>query len=49
MTNNLRKISDLEANHIEVVERIPLEITARPENEHYLNTKRDKLDHALAH
>lgn len=47
MTNNPAKIADLESNNIEIVERIPLEIIARPENEHYLRTKRDKLDHAL--
>jgi len=47
MTNNPRKISDLESNHIEVTERVPLEMEARPENEHYLKTKRDKMDHAF--
>jgi len=48
MTNNPRKITDLEANGIQVVERVSLEMPAHPENQDYLRTKRDKLDHRLS-
>ncbi len=48
MTNNPRKIADLEANGIQVVERVSLEMPAHPENQDYLRTKRDKLDHRLS-
>lgn len=45
MTNNPRKVADLEAQKIKVVERIPHEVPSRPENERYLNTKAEKLGH----
>jgi 3,4-dihydroxy 2-butanone 4-phosphate synthase/GTP cyclohydrolase II len=45
LTNNPKKVSGLEAGNIEVVERVPHEITPRPENQHYLKTKADKLGH----
>lgn len=45
LTNNPRKVADLEAQKIIVVERIPHEIPPRPENERYLNTKAKKLGH----
>ncbi|MCL1851606.1 MAG: bifunctional 3,4-dihydroxy-2-butanone-4-phosphate synthase/GTP cyclohydrolase II [Peptococcaceae bacterium] len=48
MTNNPKKIVGLEGYGIEVIERIPLEIPAYPENNRYLNTKRDKMGHLLA-
>ncbi len=47
MTNNPDKISDLESNQIRVVERVPLQVEAGPENRQYLRTKADKLDHLL--
>ena len=47
LTNNPRKIVGLESYGLEIVERLPLEITANPENEGYLRTKRDKLGHLL--
>lgn len=47
MTNNPDKIQKLAYYGIEVVERIPLEITAQKENIHYLQTKRDKFHHYL--
>ncbi|MCL1791848.1 MAG: bifunctional 3,4-dihydroxy-2-butanone-4-phosphate synthase/GTP cyclohydrolase II [Peptococcaceae bacterium] len=48
MTNNPKKIVGLEGYGIEVVERIPIETPAYPENNKYLNTKRDKMGHLLA-
>jgi 3,4-dihydroxy 2-butanone 4-phosphate synthase/GTP cyclohydrolase II len=45
LTNNPRKVADLEAGKIEVVERVPHEIPPRPENRDYLKTKADKLGH----
>jgi 3,4-dihydroxy 2-butanone 4-phosphate synthase/GTP cyclohydrolase II len=48
MTNNPRKIVGLKGYGIEVIERVPLEISAYPENNRYLCTKRDKLGHILS-
>ncbi len=47
LTNNPLKRSALERGGLEIVERVPLEVTPRPENIHYLKTKRDKLGHLL--
>jgi 3,4-dihydroxy 2-butanone 4-phosphate synthase/GTP cyclohydrolase II len=47
MTNNPRKIVGLEGYGMEVVERVPILITARRENMRYLVTKREKLGHLL--
>ena len=47
MTNNPRKIVGLEGYGLQVSERIPIEIASRPENEHYLDTKKSKLGHYL--
>jgi len=47
MTNNPRKIVGLEGYGLEVVERIPLEISPRKENARYLNTKKEKMGHLL--
>ncbi len=47
MTNNPKKIVGLEGYGIQVVERIPIEICPRPENEQYLFTKKAKMGHYL--
>lgn len=47
MSNNPHKVADLEANHIRVVERVPHQVQARPENQSYLQTKVNKLNHQL--
>lgn len=47
MTNNPRKIIGLEGYGLEVIERVPIEITPGKENFRYLNTKKEKLGHLL--
>jgi 3,4-dihydroxy 2-butanone 4-phosphate synthase/GTP cyclohydrolase II len=48
LTNNPRKIAGLEVYGIKVVERVPLEVTPRDSNIHYLRTKQIKLGHLLS-
>jgi 3,4-dihydroxy 2-butanone 4-phosphate synthase/GTP cyclohydrolase II len=47
LTNNPRKIAGLEGYDLTVVDRVPIEMPARKENEHYLKTKYEKLGHYL--
>jgi GTP cyclohydrolase II len=47
MTNNPLKVKALEAFGIEVKERVPLVIEARPENAGYLEVKRAVMGHYL--
>ncbi len=47
MTNNPVKRVGLKSFGLEMVERVPIEVGAYPENVHYLETKRDKLGHDL--
>ncbi|WP_067922737.1 bifunctional 3,4-dihydroxy-2-butanone-4-phosphate synthase/GTP cyclohydrolase II [Alicyclobacillus shizuokensis] len=47
LTNNPRKIRGIEGHGLTVVERVPLEVDRNPYNEHYLQTKREKLGHLL--
>jgi len=47
LTNNLDKKIALENAGIDVVSRIPVIIPAKPENERYLNTKRDSMGHLI--
>lgn len=47
MTNNPKKIVGLNAYGLEIVERVSIEIKANPNNENYLQTKRDKLGHLI--
>ena len=47
LTNNPRKIVGLEGYGLRIVERLPIEIPARPENANYLAVKREKLGHWL--
>ncbi len=47
LTNNPKKIVGLEAYGLEIVERLPLEVPSRRENERYLKTKKEKLGHIL--
>jgi len=45
LTNNPRKLVALEGYGLEIVERVPIEIPATPENRRYLETKQQKLGH----
>ena len=45
MTNNPQKVEELEASNIQVIERVPHQVQAKPENAHYLQTKAHKLRH----
>ncbi|PLR95082.1 bifunctional 3,4-dihydroxy-2-butanone-4-phosphate synthase/GTP cyclohydrolase II [Bacillus sp. T33-2] len=47
LTNNPRKITGLKGYGLEVVERVPIQMAARVDNEHYLKTKFEKLGHLL--
>ncbi|MEQ2528079.1 bifunctional 3,4-dihydroxy-2-butanone-4-phosphate synthase/GTP cyclohydrolase II [Robertmurraya yapensis] len=47
LTNNPRKIAGLTGYGIEVIERVPLQLTAKKENLQYLKTKQEKLGHLL--
>ena len=47
MTNNPKKIVGLQGYGLTVTGRVPIEIPPRPENEHYLLTKCEKLGHIM--
>lgn len=47
LTNNPRKIAGLAGYGLEVVERVPIQIPIKSENERYLKTKKEKLGHLL--
>jgi len=47
ITNNPEKIEAFSQTGIEVIGRISIVIPSRPENEAYLNAKRDRLGHEL--
>ncbi|MDI6788387.1 MAG: GTP cyclohydrolase II, partial [Planctomycetota bacterium] len=47
LTNNPRKIIAMSGYGLEIVERIPIRISATPYNEDYLKTKKEKLGHLL--
>lgn len=49
LTNNPDKLDVFKNSGIEIVERIPLTIEPRPENRHYLLTKKQGLGHLLSH
>lgn len=48
LTNNPRKIRGLNGYGLEVVERVPIQMSAHQHNEHYLKTKHEKLGHLLS-
>ena len=47
MSNNPRKIVGLEAYGLEMVERVPIEVTPQKHNIKYLKTKQDKMGHLI--
>ncbi|GGJ18786.1 bifunctional 3,4-dihydroxy-2-butanone-4-phosphate synthase/GTP cyclohydrolase II [Deinococcus roseus] len=47
LTNNPRKLHSLSGFGLEIVERVPLQVGRNKFNEHYLNTKKEKMDHLL--
>ncbi len=47
LTNNPLKVSGLEGQGIEVIERVPLQIIANPHNASYLETKKARTGHKL--
>ncbi|CAN5565269.1 bifunctional 3,4-dihydroxy-2-butanone-4-phosphate synthase/GTP cyclohydrolase II [soil metagenome] len=47
LTNNLTKVVGLQGFGLEVSERVPLEIEPNGINDHYLETKREKLNHVF--
>jgi 3,4-dihydroxy 2-butanone 4-phosphate synthase / GTP cyclohydrolase II len=49
MTNNPRKLVGLEGYGLRVEERVPIVPPSTSENQGYLDAKRDKLGHLLAH
>ncbi|UCF65995.1 MAG: bifunctional 3,4-dihydroxy-2-butanone-4-phosphate synthase/GTP cyclohydrolase II [bacterium] len=47
MTNNPKKVVGLEGYGLEIVERVPIQVSPNPVNENYLMTKKEKLGHLL--
>jgi 3,4-dihydroxy 2-butanone 4-phosphate synthase/GTP cyclohydrolase II len=47
LTNNPRKLIGIEGYGLEVVEQVPIRITATRHNSRYLKTKKEKLGHLL--
>jgi 3,4-dihydroxy 2-butanone 4-phosphate synthase/GTP cyclohydrolase II len=47
ITNNPAKIKDLEKNHINVVERIPIEMPINKNDEFYIRTKKERMNHLI--
>ena len=47
LTNNLTKVVGLQGFGLEITERIPLEMEPNGENDSYLKTKREKLNHVF--
>lgn len=47
LTNNPKKLIGLEGYHLEIVGRVPIEVTPHENNIEYLKTKREKMGHLL--
>lgn len=49
MTNNPSKIERLEEYGLEVVERVPIQMVSNPNDEFYLKTKQEKMNHMVSY
>ncbi|MBA2462541.1 MAG: bifunctional 3,4-dihydroxy-2-butanone-4-phosphate synthase/GTP cyclohydrolase II [Actinobacteria bacterium] len=49
LTNNPKKLTGIEGFGLTVVEQVPIQIAPNDDNRRYLDTKREKLGHALHH
>ena len=49
MTNNPSKIEGLEEYGLEVVERVPIQMPSNPNDEFYLKTKQEKMNHMVSY
>lgn len=47
MTNNPRKVIGLEGHKLEIVEQVPIKLSANEHNQRYLETKKRKMGHKL--
>ena len=47
MTNNPKKIEEVEKYGVHVAERVAIEVPSNPANERYLTTKREQMGHML--
>ena len=47
LTNNPKKVVGLDAYGLDIVERVPIEMSPTDENRKYLESKRDKLGHLI--
>jgi 3,4-dihydroxy 2-butanone 4-phosphate synthase/GTP cyclohydrolase II len=47
LTNNPKKVADLEEYGLNVVERVPLQVVPNDANRRYLRTKKEKLGHLM--
>ncbi|HVK08673.1 MAG TPA: GTP cyclohydrolase II [Gemmataceae bacterium] len=47
LTNNPKKVIGLDSYDLKIVDRVPIQVAANPNNERYLRTKKDKLGHLL--
>jgi 3,4-dihydroxy 2-butanone 4-phosphate synthase / GTP cyclohydrolase II len=47
LTNNPKKVIGLDSYDLKIVDRMPIQVAANPNNERYLRTKKDKLGHLL--
>mgnify|MGYP000326850484 CR=1 FL=1 len=47
LTNNPNKIEELAKHGVTVTLRVPIEVASNPENEKYLQTKREQMGHML--
>ena len=49
MTNNPSQIEGLEEYGLEVVERVPIQMASNPNDEFYLKTKQEKMNHMVSY